>query len=100
MKKILTCAALAAFAAGVQAQTTNLALTNADGTGSAEAYAITELDGSTQATFQMWVNPTAWTQATLIGQDNFSIEMGATEGQIAVKASDGTATFTVDGMTG
>ena len=100
MRKIMTCAALAAMAALAQAQTTNLALTNADGTGMAEAFTLTELDGADEATFQMWVNPTAWTQATLIGQDNFSIEMGATEGQIAVKSGDGTATFTVPGMTG
>ena len=100
MRKIMTCVAVAAMTAMAHAQTTNLALTNADGTGMAEAFTLTELDGADEATFQMWVNPTAWTQATLIGQDNFSIEMGATEGQIAVKAGDGTATFTVDGMVG
>ncbi len=101
MKKIMTCVAVAAMTAMAHAQTTNRALTNADGTGMAEAFTLTELDGADEATFQMWVNPTAWTQATLIGQDNFSIEMmGATEGQIAVKAGDGTATFTVDGMVG
>ena len=100
MRKIMTCVAVAAMTAMAHAQTTNLALTNADGTGMAEAFTLTELDDADEATFQMWVNPTAWTQATLIGQDNFSIEMGATEGQIAVKAGDGTATFTVDGMVG
>lgn len=100
MRKIMTCVAVAAMTAMAHAQTTNLALTNADGTGMAEAFTLTELDGADEATFQMWVNPTAWTQATLIGQDNFSIEMDATEGQIAVKAGDGTATFTVDGMVG
>ena len=101
MRKIMTCVAVAAMTAMAHAQTTNLALTNADGTGMAEAFTLTELDDADEATFQMWVNPTAWTQATLIGQDNFSIEMmGATEGQIAVKAGDGTATFTVDDMVG
>ena len=100
MRKIMTCVAVAAMTAMAHAQTTNRALTNADGKGMAEAFTLTELDDADEATFQMWVNPTAWTQATLIGQDNFSIEMGATEGQIAVKAGDGTATFTVDGMVG
>ena len=93
MKKVLTCVALTAFAACGYAQTTNLAISNADGTGKVEAYAITELDNGNEATFQMWLRPSAWTQATLIGQDNFSVEMSATAGQFAVSAGDGVATF-------
>ena len=96
MNKILTGAfALAAMtAATVSAQTTNYAISNADGTGKVSVYTITELDGSSEATFQMWLRPTAWTQATLIGQDNFSIEMGATAGQFIVAAGDKSATIT------
>ena len=64
MRKILACAMLSAMAAGAYAQTTNLAINNADGTGVAEVFTITELDGATGATFQMWLKPTAWTAAT------------------------------------
>ena len=52
MRKILACAMLSAMAAGAYAQTTNLAINNADGTGVAEVFTITELDGATGATFQ------------------------------------------------
>lgn len=96
MKKILTCAAamVAAILPAAFAQTTNLALTNADGTGYATAFTITELDGSSEASFQMWIKPTAWTHATLIGQDNFSVEMSSTAGQFTVTSGDQTATIT------
>ena len=99
MRKILLCAATAATLAAY-AQPTNYALSNPDGTGKAEAFTITELDGGSEATFQMWIKPSAWTQATLIGQDNFSIEMGATEGEILVKAGDQTATVTAANLVG
>ena len=96
MKKILTCTfAFAAMAvATVSAQTTNYAISNADGTGKVSVFTITELDECSEATFQMWLKPSAWTQATLIGQDNFSIEMGATAGQFIVSAGDKSATIT------
>lgn len=97
MRKILACVAMAAIAAGAIAQTTNMAISNADGTGRAEAFTITELDGGSEATFQMWIKPSAWTQATLIGQDNFSVETTA-EGSILVTAGDGTATVTSDAL--
>lgn len=98
MRKILACgAALAAITAGAYAQTTNMAISNTDGTGVAEVFTITELDGATGATFQMWLKPTAWTAATLIGQDNFSIETTA-DGKVLVKAGDKTATITSDAL--
>ena len=97
MRKILACAMLSAMAAGAYAQTTNLAINNADGTGVAEVFTITELDGATGATFQMWLKPTAWTAATLIGQDNFSVETTA-DGKVTVSAGDKTATITSDAL--
>ena len=98
MRKILACGAvLAAMTAGAYAQTTNMAISNADGTGRAEAFTITELDGATEATFQMWLKPTAWTAATLIGQDNFSVETTA-EGTVTVSVGDKTATITSDAL--
>ena len=100
MKRLFTYLFLTASAAGAFAQTTNLAISNADGTGRVEVYGITELDNASEATLQMWLRPTAWTQATLIGQDNFSLDMGVTEGEFVVSAGDGSATFTADGVVG
>lgn len=98
MRKILACGAvLAAMTAGAYAQTTNMAISNADGTGRAEAFTITELDGATEATFQMWLKPTAWTAATLIGQDNFSVETTA-EGTVMVSVGDKAVTITSDAL--
>ncbi len=76
------------------AQTTNFALNNADGSGKVSVFTITELNDNPEATFQMWVKPTAQTTATLIGQDNFSIEL-ENANQLLVKSGSSVATASV-----
>ena len=94
MKNFLVSAfAFAATVSTVFAQTTNFALENESGAGKVSAFTITELDNGGEATFQMWLKPTAWTEAKLVGQDNFSVELSA-DRQILVKAGGGTATIT------
>lgn len=94
MKNFLAFAfAFVSTTATVFAQTTNFALENESGAGKVSAFTITELDNGGEATFQMWLKPTAWSSAKLVGQDNFSVELSADQ-QILVKAGGSTATIT------
>lgn len=93
MKKTFAMALALALSGQIHAQTTNYALSNETGKGSVSAFTITELNNQTEATLQLWLKPTEWTQSQLISQDNFSLEMGD-ENTFLVKTGDATATFT------
>lgn len=93
MKKTFAMALALALSGQIYAQTTNYALSNETGKGSISAFTITELNDQTEATLQLWLKPTEWTQSKLISQDNFSLEMGD-ENTFLVKTGDATATFT------
>ena len=74
------------------AQSVNYALENRDGTGAVRALTLTELDGSPEATFQMWVKANELSPCTLLAQDNFAIEIDDKE-QIVVRAGESRATM-------
>lgn len=98
MKKSLAFVFVSVFAVlAVHAQTTNFALNNENGSGKVLAFTLTELNNSAEATFQMWLKPSALTAATLIGQDNFSIELGS-DSRILIKAGGSVATVSVDDL--
>lgn len=69
---------------GLCGQTINYALKNENGAGYVEVSPIEELDNSSEATFQMWINPVVITgNASLISQDNFSLNFNE-NGQLSV----------------
>lgn len=98
MNRLFSIALGIAFASAVNAQTINYSLENTNGNGKVETFTVQELDNSTEATFQMWINPKAWTDAKLIKQDNFSIEL-AQPNKILIKSGDKTAEATVSDLT-
>lgn len=97
MKKIIVLVYALLITLCSYSQTVNYALENSTGAGSINAFAIRELNDSPQATFQMWLKPTAWTAAKLLSQDNFSIEMG-TQNTIIVKSGSQSASFMTDDL--
>lgn len=76
-------------------QTVNYAISN-DGTGFVETSVIHELDGSAEATVQMWIKPTEWVRgAQLYNQDNIIIELGDNQ-SFVIKSGSSTVTCVAD----
>lgn len=92
MKKTTFALALA-MSCTMSAQTVNYALNNSQGKGRVDVCTLTELNGAHEATIQMWLKPTAWRDAKLLSQDNFSLETTAS-GKIVLKTGDHEATIT------
>lgn len=75
LKKLML-ACLLVCSVSVFSQTVNYAISN-DGAGLISTSVIHELNGNTEATVQMWINPAEWVKgAQLYNQDNISIELG------------------------
>lgn len=91
MKKTILTLALT-MSCSMSAQTVNYALDNPEGKGHVAVCTLTELNGSQEATIQLWMKPTAWRNAKLLGQDNFSLETTAS-GKIVLKTGDRKATL-------
>ncbi len=99
MKTIGTLSLALALSLGTAgAQSVNYALENRDGTGAVRALTLTELDGSAEATFQMWVKVSELSPCTLLAQDNFSISIDD-EQQLVVSAGEGRAVMPAAALT-
>lgn len=95
MKKFtLTFALALAMSCSLSAQTINYALDNSPGTGHAAVCTLTELNDAQEATFQMWLKPTVWTDAKLLSQDNFSLET-TSAGKIVLKTGEHEASISI-----
>lgn len=86
MRKTIFALALA-MSCSMSAQTVNYALDNPEGKGHVAACTLTELNDAQEATIQLWMKPTAWKDAKLLSQDNFSLETTAS-GKIVLKTGD------------
>lgn len=86
MKKTTFALALA-MSCSMSAQTVNYALDNPEGKGHVAACTLAELNGAQEVTIQMWMKPTAWRNAKLLSQDNFSLETTST-GRIILRTGD------------
>lgn len=90
LKKLML-ACLLVCSVPVFSQTVNYAISN-DGAGSISTSVIHELNGSAEATVQMWVNPAEWVKgAQLYNQDNICIELGDNSSLI-IKSGSNSAT--------
>lgn len=96
MKK-LTFALALAMATSMSAQTVNYALDNPTGTGRASVCTLTELNNAQEMTLQMWIRPNSYSQAQLIRQDNFSLEL-TTDQKLKLTTGDRTATIDASGL--
>lgn len=80
--------ALIIFQAGASAQSINMAIENRGG--AAKACTVRELDGSNEATFQMWLDIDSLAPCTLLAQDNFALSIDGNE-EIVLQVGAGRA---------